>query len=137
MGKSYLIEMILLDSSINYRNQTSIVVEPTLAQSRKMANEIYNYICKTPAYKSYNSQLLEIKFHNGSQILFKSNEQGEIALRGYTISKYGVLIFDEGAYIDDSLFYAAMPLTNAKKAPILVFSTPRWKSGHSREICHD
>lgn len=129
MGKSYLIEMILLDCSINYPNQTSIVVEPTLAQSRKMANELYNYISKTPAYKSYNSQLLEIKFQNGSQILFKSNEQGEIALRGYTISKFGVLIFDEGAYIDDSLFYASMPLTNAKKAPILVFSTPRWKSG--------
>lgn len=129
MGKSYLIEMILLDSSINHARQTSIVVEPTLAQARKMANEIYNYICKTPAYKSYNSQLLELKFKNGSQILFKSNEQGEVALRGYTISKHGVLIFDEGAYIDDDLFFASMPLCNAHKAPILIFSTPRWKSG--------
>ena len=129
MGKSYLIEMILLDCSINHDNQTSIVVEPTLAQSRKMANEIYNYISKTPVYKSYNSQLLEIKFTNGSQILFKSNEQGEIAMRGYTISAHGVLIFDEGAYIDDEFFYASMPLCNAKKAPILIFSTPRWKSG--------
>lgn len=129
MGKSYLIEMILLDCSINYNRQTSIIVEPTLAQSRKMANEIYNFISKTPAFKSYNSQLLEIKFHNGSQILFKSNEQGEVALRGYTISKHGVLIFDEGAYIDDSLFYASMPLCNAHKSPIMIFSTPRWKSG--------
>ncbi len=129
MGKSFLIELILLDASINYKNQTSIVVEPTLAQSRKMANEIYNYIKATPAYKSYNSQLLEIKFQNGSQILFKSNEQGETALRGYTISKKGLLIFDEGAYCDDDLFYASMPLCNANKAPIMIFSTPRWKSG--------
>lgn len=121
--------MILLDCSINFNKQTSIIVEPTLAQARKMANEIYNYISKTPAYKSYNSQLLEIKFKNGSQILFKSNEQGEVALRGYTISKHGVLIFDEGAYIDDDLFYASMPLCNAHKAPIMIFSTPRWKSG--------
>lgn len=134
MGKTFLIEMILLDCSINHPRQTCIVVEPTLAQSRKMANEIYGFIAKTPAYKSYNSQLLEIKFHNGSQILFKSNEQGEVALRGYTISKHGVLIFDEGAYIDDSLFYAAMPLCNAHKAPIMIFSTPRWKSGFFYEF---
>lgn len=129
MGKSYLIEMILMDCSINHGRQTSIVVEPTLAQSRKMANEIFNYLKNTPIYKSYNSQLLEIKLKNGSEILFKSNEQGEIALRGYTISANGVLIFDEGAYIDDEFFYAAMALTNAKKAPILIFSTPRFKQG--------
>lgn len=129
MGKSLLIEMLLLECSVNHENQTSIVVEPTLSQARKMANELYNHIKNIPIYQSYNSQLLEIKFTNGSQILFKSSEQGEVAIRGYTISKFGYLIIDEAAYCSDAFFYAATPLCNANKASILLFSTPRWKSG--------
>lgn len=129
MGKSLLIEMLLLECSVNHENQTSIVIEPTLAQSRKMSNELYNHIKNIPVFQSYNSQLLEIKFTNGSQILFKSSEQGEVALRGYTVTKYGYLVVDEAAYVNDTLFYAATPLTNANKATTLLFSTPRWKSG--------
>lgn len=129
MGKSWLIEMLLLDASINHADQTSIVVEPTLAQSRKMANEIYNIIKKTPIYQGYNSQLLEIKFTNGSQIIFKSSDQGERSVRGYTVTQYGYLIFDEAAYDTDEIFYASIPLCNAEKAAILLFSTPRFKTG--------
>lgn len=136
MGKSYLIEMILLDASINHPNQVSIVIEPTLAQSRKMANEMYNMIVDTPAFKAYNSQLLQLTMSNGSSILFKSVEQGSIALRGYTISKFGYLIIDEAAFADDDLFYNATPLTSRYQRPIICFSTPRFEDGFFYDYCN-
>lgn len=128
-GKSYLINMLILNQSLNYSSQTSMIIEPTLAQSRKMANELHGMVERSGVVKSYNSQLLELKFINGSEVLFKSSDQGERAIRGYTISKYGLLVFDEGAYCADDVFYAAMPLCNANRSPIITFSTPRFKEG--------
>lgn len=135
MGKSLLIELLLLQASVNHQNTVSIVVEPTIAQARKMANELYNFIKELPIYQGYNSQILEIRFANGSQILLRSSEQGEVAIRGYTVTKYGYLIIDEAAYCSDSFFFAATPLTSANKAATLLFSTPRWKSGFFYDFC--
>lgn len=134
-GKSYLIQMLCFQSCINHPNQVCIIVEPTLSQARKIGNEMYQSIVQTPVYKSYNSQLLELRFNNNSQILFKSVEQGSVSFRGYTISKYGYLIIDEAAYCTDELFFNITPLCSANKAPIIMFSTPRWESGVFYDYC--
>ena len=127
IGKSVAVEQLLLHYAINKRLSTSMVVSPTLNQSRKIYKELRNAIVKLPIYDNSNSQTLEIGFWNGSQILFRSAEQGEDALRGYTIN--GILCFDEASFIKDELIYHCLPMVDANKAPVLLTSTPKFKSG--------
>lgn len=132
VGKSVVCEMILLRYAIEKRGSTSLMVEPTLKQSRKVYNELVNAVSKTSVLKKKNDQLLELEFVNNSKILFMSAEQGETALQGWTVS--GILIVDEAAYIKDTIYQALLPTTDANKAPILIVSTPRFKSGFFYDI---
>ena len=48
------------------------------------------------------------------------------ALQGYTCE---LLVIDEAAYISEDIIDAVMPYVNVSKGPIIMFSTPRTKSG--------
>lgn len=149
IGKSILVENILLYYAINKANSTSICISPTLNQSRKLYKEIRKAIVTLPIYESSNSTTLEITFTNGSQILLKSGEQAD-GLRGNTVS--GILCIDEAVYVKDQVIYEALPFVDANKAPILLTSTPKFRQGvfydfymkglegedgfHSYDICH-
>lgn len=126
VGKSLMAENLLLYFGINCDRTTSICVSPTLAQARKLYKEITEAIGDSDIVKTSNATLLEIGLVNGSQILFKSAEQKE-NLRGYTVN--GLLVFDEAAYIPDSVFYTCLPWVDVSGAPILYISTPRVRSG--------
>lgn len=78
------------------------------------------------AIESANATLLEIKFSNGSEILFKSAEQKD-NLRGFTCTN--LLVIDEAAFIMDDIFYILYPVTDANGCPILIISTPLFCSG--------
>jgi hypothetical protein len=149
IGKSILVENILLYYAINKANSTSICISPTLNQSRKLYKEIRKAIITLPIYESSNSTTLEITFTNGSQILLKSGEQAD-GLRGNTVS--GILCIDEAVYVKDQVIYEALPFVDANRAPILLTSTPKFRQGvfydfymkglegedgfHSYDICH-
>ena len=75
--------------------------------------------------KTKNATDLTITLINGSTINFKSAEQRD-ALRGFTAD---FLCIDEAAFIPDEIFYLILPWTDAKKAPILMTSTPFVKGG--------
>jgi Mrp family chromosome partitioning ATPase len=47
-------------------------------------------------------------------------------LRGYTVD---FLIIDEAAFISDEIFDIVLPMTNVKQAPIVIVSTPRFRTG--------
>lgn len=126
IGKSILVENLLLYYAINKRNSTSICISPTLNQSRKIYKEIRKAIVNLPIYESSNSTTLEITFTNGSQILLKSGEQSD-GLRGNTVS--GILCIDEAVFIKDQVIYEALPFVDANQAPILLTSTPKFKQG--------
>lgn len=126
IGKSILVENLLLYYAINKRNSTSICISPTLNQSRKIYKEIRKAIINLPIYESSNSTTLEITFTNGSQILLKSGEQSD-GLRGNTVS--GILCIDEAVFIKDQVIYEALPFVDANQAPILLTSTPKFKQG--------
>ena len=125
-GKSITIETILMFFSINKAGSCNIVISPTLGQGRKMYKEVKNAIQNLPLFESANSTTLEINLTNRSQILFKSAEQAD-GLRGNTVS--GILCIDEAAYIKDEIVYQVLPFCDANKAPILIVSTPLFKSG--------
>ena len=126
VGKSMMIENELLRYSINFPKSVNICLSPTLSQSRKVFHDIVNAVSTTGVLLSSNASLLEMSFINGSQILFKSAEQGE-NLRGYTVS--GIMCVDEAGCIPDAVFFSVLPWTDANKANILIVSTPRARSG--------
>lgn len=125
-GKSYLVSNILLFYAINYPKTKSFYLAPTLKQGKVLYKNIVNAISESKIIKSKNATELVINLINGSSIYFKSAEQRE-ALRGETCS--GILALDEAAYISDDIFYTVLPWCDAKKAPILMTSTPFVKSG--------
>ena len=126
IGKSLTCEVLLLYFSINKAGSTSICISPTLNQSRKIYKEILKGIQNLPIYQSSNSTILEINFTNGSCIKFKSGEQRD-SLRGESVN--GILCIDEAAYIKDDIVYQVLPFCDAHKSPILIVSTPLFKSG--------
>lgn len=127
IGKSVLAIVELLYFAFNTtRATTSVVLEPTLAQSRRVFKQISDLLEGTKVIKTSNASLLTMKFVNGSEIIFKSAEQKE-ALRGFTVN--GLLVIDEAAYIPDEIFEIVFPTTDANKAPILIISTPLFEDG--------
>lgn len=131
MGKSFLCLALLLKVAAEHRKSTSIVIEPTLAQSRKMFNDFMKAIGDSGVIEKANESLLHIRFINGSEILFKSAEQAD-GLRGYTVS--GILILDECAFIPQKIIDIVLPMTTVHKASILICSTPLITSGYFYEM---
>lgn len=134
VGKSILAETIVLWCAFQ-RTCISCIVQPTLSQGRRCYKQLLTAIGGegSPVVKSANATLLEIEFVNGSQVVFKSSEQSEEALRGLTVTSGGVLIIDEAAFIEKSTFDVLMPVTDACKAPVIYISTPLFCSGEFYE----
>ena len=121
-----MIENELLRYALSFPKTGSFCLSPTLAQARNLFKDLVDVLEGTGLLKFANSTLLEIGFINKSHIFFKSAEQGE-NLRGYRCD--GILCIDEGAFIPLSAYLNVFPWTDAKKAPILICSTPRVKQG--------
>lgn len=123
-GKTFLLQIELLRMAFSHKC-TSIVFEPTIPLARKVYKSITKALEGSGLIKSANSQLLEVEFTNGSEILFKSTEQLN---RGLTVT--GLLVLDEAAYLDDESIYSILPLVNAHKAPIIIASSPFAMDGY-------
>lgn len=128
VGKSILASTLLL----HYASLKTIsaVIEPTLAQSRRVFKQIVKAISPSGLIESANAATLEITFKNGAEILFKSAQQGD-SIRGFTVT--GILIIDEMAFIEDEIIDILMPLVDANNANILMISTPLFTSGRFYE----
>lgn len=133
-GKTILAILILIKYALT-KKSTSILVEPTLNQSRRVFKQLTGMLQGSGAIKSSNGSLLTIEFANGSEIIFKSAEQEE-SLRGMTVDG-GILVIDEGAFIKDDIFDILFPCVDANNAPILIISTPLFQSGRFYELYND
>lgn len=134
VGKSIVAEVLLLHYAFRRAGSISCCIEPTQSQCRRVFKQIVSAIGGTgsPLIVSANATLLEIEFTNGSQIIFKSAEMDESALRGLTVS-YGLLVIDEAAFIDKETFEVLYPAVDATNSPVLLISTPLFCSGEFYE----
>lgn len=126
-GKSFVASLILIYFSLNKKDTISMIVEPTLNQSRRIFKDIVKMLDGSGIIKNANQSLLSIDFINGSEIIFKSAEQYD-AIRGYSVS--GILIVDEGAFIVDDVYEILFPVRDAHNSPMLVISTPLFCDGY-------
>lgn len=127
-GKSMMLENLLIRVSLATSGQTSILISPTYKQGKKIYKSIYRKFRHTPLYGGSDGQDLVFSFVNGSEVKILSAEQGD-NIRGETVTQYGVLVVDEAAYMKDDVYYAATPFTNVHRAPTIIVSTPRFRSG--------
>lgn len=127
VGKSILIEILLVYASLSEAGSRSMCISPIFKQSKKLFDEIK--VFAQPLIKCSNNTSLEITFMNNSKILFGSAEQGD-NLRGFTVKKSGILCVDEAAFIDEDFFYNVLvACTNVYNSDIFLFSTPKFKQG--------
>lgn len=125
-GKSVLAELIGMFYCIQQKNFRCYIIEPTFNQADKVLNEIWK-MCKGQSfYYKKNDIKRQLLFRNGAEIRLFSAEQGVDALQGYTCE---LLIIDEAAYLSEDIIDAIFPYVNTTKGPIVMFSTPRTKSG--------
>ena len=133
VGKSILAIVAL--EYFAFKNEGSIgyLLEPTLPQSRRVFKQMVKSLGgeESSVIKSSNATLLELELFNGSQVIFKSAEQRE-ALRGATV-KNSILIIDEGAFIEDDIYFVLDPIVDATKSPVMIISTPLFLSGEFYE----
>lgn len=126
VGKSTMLELILLQTAINYTKTTSICLSPPLEQARKVYKAVKNIITPTRLYTRHNDVQLTITLKNKSVIMFKSAEQ-KVGLKGFTVT--GVYCIDEAAYVPDEIFFDTLAWVNVSQAPIVMVSTPFHKTG--------
>lgn len=126
VGKSIMLESILLQTAINKSKSCSICLSPTLEQARKVFNDVKKVVKPTKLYSKHNDLQLLIMLRNGSTIFFKSAEQKD-GLRGYTVT--GIYVVDEAAFIADEVFFETLAWVNVSQAPVVLCSTPKHKTG--------
>lgn len=125
-GKSILAELIGMFYCIQQKNFRCYIIEPTFNQADKVMNEVWKMCKGQPFYYKKNDIKRQLLFKNGAEIRLFSAEQGVDALQGYTCE---LLIIDEAAYLSEDIIDAIFPYVNTTKGPIVMFSTPRTKSG--------
>lgn len=124
-GKSYLVGGLLLYYAINYSDTKNYCLSPSFKQAKNIYETILKAIIKSGVVKTKNKTDLMITLINGSVIKFLSAEQRE-QLRGYTAD---FMCIDEAAFIPDNIFHLVLPFVDAKKAPLLLVSSPFIKQG--------
>lgn len=125
-GKSFLMNILVLEYCFKYPGTESVIVEPISSQCRRVFSQIVDALENTPLIKSSNASDLVIKLKNGSQITFKSGESKK-AVRGLTCS--GLCVIDECSFIDDDVIQIILPIINVHKCPLLLISTPMFSEG--------
>lgn len=105
-------------------------MEPSFQQSKRVMTQILKACKGIPIIEGSSFQDMIINFNNGSELIFLSGSQDINNIRGNTVSKNGVLIFDECAFIKDDVIYKSLPFCNANNARKLAVSTPLFKQGY-------
>ena len=129
-GKTLLLENLLLRQSVNYKNTTSILIEPSWSQAKRVMTQIIKACKGTPLVDTSSFQDMIINFYNGSEVIFLSGSQDVDNIRGNTVSKNGMLIFDEAAFLKDDVVYKCLPFCNSNNARKIAVSTPLFKEGY-------
>lgn len=121
-GKSFLAMQVVLYWAINYPGCTIFWVGPIYNQVKKPFEEIYDAVHASGILESANKSEVQLKFKNGSKILFRSAERAD-NLRGNTAD---FMVVDEAAYIPDAVWKAVLrPILLVRGKKVLFISTPK------------
>lgn len=125
-AKTLVAMNLILYYGINQKGIKIAFISPYFSMVKKVMRDFIDAIKDSGIIESQNMSDYIIKLKTGSDIIFRSAENYD-ALRGYT---FDIVIMDECSYIrDDAWMKAIKPTALIKGQKVLMFSTPRTKTG--------
>jgi hypothetical protein len=125
VGKTLLSENLILKWALENNGASIMVCAPVYSQVRRIFDNLEKVLIETPLLISKNKSNYEMKFLNGSEIVFRSAERPD-TMRGYTLTH---LFVDEAAFIQDKVWDEILkPTILVKGKKVLMTSTPKGKN---------
>ncbi len=132
-GKSTITAVLGLHTALFEPNSLVLLLSPSLRQSQELfrkIKDIYNVLESTAMPKPIEESSLRLELDNGSRIVaLPGSEQ---TIRGF--SNVALLIVDEAAICEDSLFFSIRPMLATSGGKIVLLSTPRGKRGFFHDV---
>jgi hypothetical protein len=127
-GKSTITAVLGLHTALFEPNSLVLLLSPSLRQSTELFRKLkdfYNAVGCDSLPQIAEESTLRLEFHNGSRVVALPGSESTI--RGY--SAVSLLIVDEAATCEDSLFFSIRPMLAVSGGRIILLSTPRGKRG--------
>jgi hypothetical protein len=125
-GKSTMAAILALHQALYFPGSLVLVLAPALRQSGELYGKVssfYQRLDNPVPPESYTQ--LTITFQNGSRIIsLPGNEKN---IRGY--SGTDLLLVDEGARVEDQLYFSIRPMLAVSGGRLIMMSTPYGKRG--------
>lgn len=125
-GKSTMAAVLALHRALYHPESLILVLAPALRQSQELYGKVssfYQRLDNPVPPKSYTQ--LTLTFENGSRIIsLPGNEKN---IRGY--SGADLLLVDEGARVEDQLYFSIRPMLAVSGGRLIMMSTPYGKRG--------
>jgi hypothetical protein len=127
-GKSTITAVLGLHTALFEPNSLVLLLSPSLRQSTELfrkIKDIFNVLESPAMPKPIEESSLRLELDNGSRIVaLPGTEQ---TVRGF--SNVALLICDEAATCEDSLFFSIKPMLAVSGGRIILLSTPRGRRG--------
>ncbi len=132
-GKSTISAVLAVHEAIYAHGSLTLLLAPSLRQSTELFRKVKDIFVALQS--PYTPQIgeesnLRLELSNGSRII--SLPGSEQTVRGF--SSVGLLIVDEAAVCEDSLFYSIKPMLAISNGRIILLSTPRGKRGFFHDV---
>src|SRR5215204_409792 len=125
-GKSLMAALIALHRTLYHRGSLVLILAPSERQAKETFGKVaafYRELGEPVAPDSYRKMGLQLA--NGSRI--EALPGTEKTIRGF--SGVDLLILDEGARVDDGLYFAVRPMLAVSGGSLIMLSTPAGKRG--------
>jgi hypothetical protein len=125
-GKSTTTSLLALHTAIYRPDTLALLLSPSLRQSSELFRKVADFyrLLAEPVPPEAESAL-RLELRNGSRIVSLPGK--EQTIRGY--SGVALLIVDEAARVEDSLYFAARPMLAVSGGRLVAMSTPFGKRG--------
>lgn len=120
-GKSTISALIALHTALFTTNSLVLVLSPSQRQSQELYRKIrdaYNQLTEVAELTAESA--LRLEFANGSRVQVLPGK--EATVRGF--SGVSLLLIDEAARVDDSLYQSIRPMLAVSQGRIILLSTP-------------
>jgi hypothetical protein len=127
-GKSTISAVLAVHEAIYTPGSLTLLLAPSLRQSTELFRKVKDILValQSPlAPQIIEESSLRLELDNGSRIV--SLPGTEQTVRGF--SNVGLLVVDEAAACEDSLFFSIKPMLAVSNGRIILLSTPRGKRG--------
>jgi hypothetical protein len=126
-GKSTTTAIIGLHQALYYSSSLVLLVSPSLRQSRELFGKVQLFMKGLDTQpKLDEDNRLSMSLDNGSRVVALPGDPATI--RGF--SAPSLIIEDEAAYVDDSLYRAIRPMLAVSGGRLILLSTPNGRRGH-------